>query len=153
DREKVFNLLRSIEKVIIDYADRSLYLISIGEKAELIAKLYKERQRTTQETLEELKNIIEEINTARRQQAEKNMPPEVFSIFWLFKNEGIDNPEDKANQMRSVLIQYPHWKTSEAHEREVKQQLYKVLLQSGVKDTRRVTEVASNVMRVIRGRY
>lgn len=152
DREKVFNLLKSIERVVVDYADKSLYLVSIGEKTELIARLYKERQRTTQETLEELKRIVEEINSARREQAGRNMPPEVFSIYWLFKNEAIDSPEDKANQMRRVLEQYPHWRTSEAHEREIRQRLYRVLLQSGIKDTRRVTELANNVMRVIRGR-
>jgi len=152
DAEKVFNLLKSIERIILDYADKSLYLISIGEKAELIAKLYKERQRTTQETLEELKRIVEEINSARREQAERNMPPEVFSIFWLLKNGGIDKPEDKANQMRSVLEQYPHWRNSEAHEREVKRELYKVLLQAGINDTRKASGLANNVMRVIRGR-
>ena len=80
------------------------------------------------------------------------MTPEVFSIYWLLKKESIDGPEDKANQMRKVLEQYPHWKTSEAQEREVKQALYGVLLKSGIKDTRRITELASNVMRVIRGR-
>lgn len=152
DTEKVFNLLKSIERIILDCADKSLYLISIGEKAELIAKLYKERQRTTQETLEELKRIVEEINSARGEQAERNMPPEVFSIFWLLKNEGIDKPEDKANQMRSVLEQYPHWRNSEAHEREVKRELYKVLLQAGINDTRKASGLANNVMRVIRGR-
>jgi type I restriction enzyme R subunit len=152
DTEKVFNLLKSIEKLVIDQADKSLYLLSIGEKAELIAKLYKERQRSTQETLEALKGIIEEINVARREQAEKDMPPEVFSIFWIFKKEGVASPEDKANQMRRVLEQYPYWKRSEAHEREVKQALYKVLLKSDKADTHKVKELVDKVMRVIMGR-
>jgi len=152
DTEKVFNLLKSIEKLVIDQADESLYLLSIGEKAELIAQLYKERQKSTQETLEALKGIIEEINAARKEQAEKDMPPEVFSIFWILKKESIDHPEDKANQMRKVLEQYPHWKRSEAHEREVKQALYKVLLKPGMKDTHKVKELVDRVMRVIMGR-
>jgi hypothetical protein len=99
-----------------------------------------------------LKSLIEEINSARKEQAERNMPPEVFSIFWLLKKENIAKPEDRANEMRNVLERFPHWKTSEAHEREVKQQLYTVLLRTGIKDPLQMTELANNVMRVIRGR-
>ena len=80
------------------------------------------------------------------------MSPEVFSIFWLLKNEGIDNPEHKAGQMKRTLKEYPHWKTSEAHEREVRQSLYKVLLQVGMKDAGKVTQIANNIMSVIKGR-
>ena len=53
--------------------DQSPYLISIAEKAELITKLYESRQKNTQETLEELKKIIDEINSAQKEQAEKGM--------------------------------------------------------------------------------
>lgn len=151
DTEKIFNLIKSIGKVISDNIGTSPYLISIGEKAELLIKLYKERQTTTQRTLDELKKLIEEMNAARREQSEKNMPAEVFSIFWLLKNEDIDNPEDKANLMRGVLEKYPHWKTSEKHNREVKQELYKVLLQAGIKDTQKIAKMAQNLMRVIKG--
>ncbi|GAI48796.1 unnamed protein product [marine sediment metagenome] len=131
DTEKVFNLLKSIERLVLDESAKSLYLISIGEKAELIAKLYKERQRNTQETLEALKSLIAEINAARKEQAEKNMTPKVFSVYWLFKNEGVANPEGKAAQMETVLTRFPHWRNSEKHEREVKRELYKILLQNG----------------------
>jgi type I restriction enzyme R subunit len=151
DTEKIFNLIKSIGKVISDNIGTSPYLISIGEKAELLIKLYKERQTTTQRTLDELKKLIEEMNAARSEQSEKNMSAEIFSIFWLLKNEGIDNPEDKANLMRGVLEKYPHWKTSEKHNREVKQELYKVLLQAGIKDTQKITKIAQNIMKVIKG--
>jgi len=151
DTEKVFNLVKSIQKAISDNIDRAPYLISIGEKAELIAKLFKERQKNTQETLEELKKIIAEINSARREQEETKMPAEIFSILWMLKKGGIDKPEDKANQMLGVLQKFPHWKRSEKHEREVKQKLFGVLLQSGIKDIERITTIGKNIMRVIKG--
>jgi len=151
DTEKIFNLLKSIEKLVLDESAKSLYLVSIGEKAELIAKLYKERQRSTQETLDALKSLIDEINAARKEQAEKKMVPEVFSIYWLFKNEGVANPEEKAAQMDKVLAHFPHWRNSEKHEREVKRELYRILLQNGIKDTKRMAEVANHIVQVIRG--
>nr|QNO46166.1 hypothetical protein LJAJCFKK_00017 [Methanosarcinales archaeon ANME-2c ERB4] len=150
DTEKIFNLLRSIAKLVEDELSKSPYLISIGEKAELIAEIYKERQKSTQGTLEELKKIIKEINSARHEQAEREMPIEVFSIFWLLKKKDIDKPEEKANQMKGVLEKYPHWRRSEHHARKVKQELYKVLLQSGSNDIPEITEITRNIMKVIK---
>ena len=150
DTEKVFNLLKSIAKTIRDNVDRMPYLIPIGDRAEVISQLFKERQRNSQETLEELKKVIEEINAAKREQAERGMPVEVFSIFWILKKEGIEQPEDKANQMRKVLEQYPHWRKSASHEREVKNALYAVLYQSGMKDTKAITKLGQNIMQVLK---
>jgi type I restriction enzyme R subunit len=150
DTEKIFNLLRSVEKFIKENANRLPYLISIGEKAELIAQMYKERQKNTQEILEELKKVIEEINASRKEQAERNMSVEIFSIFWILKREGLDESEDIANQMSEVLEKYPHWKTSENHERKIKQELYKNLLQSS-SDISRTSDVVQHVMRALMG--
>ena len=150
DTEKIFNLLKSIEKVISENKGTEPYLISIGERAELIAKLYAERQKTTQQTLEEFKRIIDEINAARKEQQESNMPAEVFSIYWMLKKIGIDQPEDRANQMKGVLERFPHWKRSETHEREVKQGLYKLLVQSGIGPDE-ITDKAQKIMTVLMG--
>lgn len=151
DTEKVFNLIKSIGKAIKDNISMSPYLISIGERAESIAELYKQRQKDTQETLEELKKLIEEINSARKEQEEKNMPAEVFSIFWLLKKEGIDKAEDRANEMKVVLEKCRHWRRSEKHEREVRQKLYGVLLKSEMRDTTRIVGIVQNTMRVLKG--
>ena len=148
DTEKIFNLLKSIQKEIEKYKDISPYLISIGEKAEHIAKLFMERQKHTQETLVEFKKLIQEINEARKEQAEKNIPVEAFSIFWMLKKEGVEEPEDKANQMNTVLNKFPHWKVSERQERSVKQELYKILVKSKVNN---ITEIAKSIIRVIKG--
>jgi len=148
DIEKVFNLIRSIERTVEDKGEKDIYLLSIGEKAELIAKLFKERQRTTKETLEELKKIIDEINEARKEQVEKKMPSEIFSIYWILRKEGIDNPEEKANKMREVFEKYPYWKKSEAHEREIKKGLYKVLLDTDIEN---ISQLVNKIMRLLRG--
>jgi type I restriction enzyme R subunit len=150
DTEKVFNLLKSIEKTIENEVGINPYLISIGEKAELISQLFRERQKSTQETLKALKDLIEEINTSRKEQAKKKVSSEVFSIYWILKDEGIEDPEEKANQMKDILKQYPHWRTSEGHERRVKQQLYGILVRSGI-DIGMTTKVAKKAMRILKG--
>jgi len=152
DTEKIFNLIRSIEKLISDEALKTPYLISIGDKAEEIIRQYKQRQYDTQQTLEALKKLIEAINEARKEQAEKNMPIDVFSVFWILKHEGVDNPEENADQMRAVFEMYPHYNESERHERSVKQKLCGVLFKSGIKDTRKVMELTQKIMRVLKGK-
>lgn len=79
------------------------------------------------------------------------MPSEVFSIFWLLKKEGVEGCEDKANEMRNVLEKFPYFRRSEGHEREVKQKLCGLLLQSGIKDAHKIAELAQYAMRVIKG--
>ena len=79
DTEKVFNLLKSVEQVVMEHARTNPYLISIGERAETISLLFKQRQKDTKETLEDLKEIINDINIAKKEQLEKKMSSEVFS--------------------------------------------------------------------------
>lgn len=127
DTEKVFNLLRTIK---VEMKKGETYLIAIGEKAENIAKSFIERQKDTREALEEIKKLISEINKARKERAEKDVPDEIFSIYWTLKMEGVDKAEERANGMLDVLKTNPHFRASEAQERKIKQILYRILLNS-----------------------
>lgn len=151
DTEKIFNLLKSIEKTLGLEGKKSPYLVSIAEKAELLVELYKNRQKNTQETLEELKKIIEEINSAKREQFEKDMPAEIFTIYWMLKEEGFEEPNTMANQMKDVFEKYPHWRKSDKHEKKVREELYSVLFQSGITDIPKVSEIVQNIFKILKG--
>ncbi|MEM3333729.1 MAG: type I restriction endonuclease subunit R [Thermoplasmata archaeon] len=151
DTEKVFNLLRSIEMIILQNRNKSPFLISIGEKVENIAKSYKERQRTTQETLEELKKLIEDINEAKKEQAQKNMPIEVFTLYWYLKQKNFDKPEEMANAMIDVFEKYPHWRKSDEQERAIRSELYNILLQTQPElEIEKVTENVKEIMKLLK---
>ena len=149
DTEKIFNLLKGIVGTVTRDSQLSPYLISIGEKAEEIAKLFKQRQLSTQQTLEELRRIVEEMNEARREQAEKNMPVEVFAVMWLLKKEGLKDAEGSANQMKDTFEKFPHWKTSEKHEREIRNQLYKIMVKTGIKN---FIDIVKKIMQILTGK-
>ena len=149
DTEKVFNLLKGIFGTVTRDSQLSPYLISIGEKAEEVARLFKQRQITTQQALEELRRIVEEMNEARREQAEKNMPVEVFAVMWLLKKEGVKDAERSANQMKDTFEKFPHWKTSEKHEREIRNQLYKIMVKTGIKN---FIDIVKKIMQILTGR-
>lgn len=150
DNKKVFNLIKTLQEHTIKNANNRPYLISIGEKADRIADQYKARQLETLETLDELKKLIDKINTARREEEEKKMDVETFSIFWLFKEEGINNPDNYAREMEKILEKCPYWRENEKHEREVKRYLIKILIDSGM-DKKYIIPVTKKIIRVLKG--
>ena len=150
ETEKVFNLIKSIERTVEEQSGNSPYLFSIAEKAELLVKMYKMRQKNTQETLEELKKIIEEINDARKEQTEKNMSAENFTIYWMLKSEGFKDAEAMANEMRNLFEKYPHWQKSEKYEREIRTGIYQTITRSGVKDVKEIPEIVKKIMKTLK---
>jgi len=50
--------------------------------------------------------------------------------------------------MKGVFEQYPHWKTSEAHQREITKRFYKVLVETGIKN---YIDIVKKIMRVLTG--
>ena len=63
--------------------------------------------------------------------------------------EGVDGAEDAANDMRGVMDKYPHWDDSGTHKRMIRQELYKVLIESGMRDPKRLNAIADKVMKTI----
>ena len=150
DTEKIFNLIKSIIDTINDRINESPYLNSIAEKAEAVVEQFKRKQLSTQAALDELKKIIEEINASRKQEADKNMSPEVFTIYWFLDKENIENAEAYANQMKVVLEQFPHWHRSGRHEMRVKQKLVAVMIKSGMRNYKKVAELAKGIIAIIK---
>jgi len=150
DIEKVFNLVKSLEQTVAKEGETSPYLKSIAEKAEMLAQLFQNRQKSTQETLNELRKIVEEINTAKKEQAEKNMSTEIFSIYWLLDKAGFENATAMANQMIKIFEEYPHWQKSNKHGIKIRQKLYEVMIQSGTADTKKILETAQQIMKILK---
>jgi len=49
------------------------------------------------------------------------------------------------------MEKYSYWKTSQAHERNVRQEVYKVLVHSGIK--KNVADIAKRILRVMKGEF
>ncbi|WP_340695721.1 HsdR family type I site-specific deoxyribonuclease [Hydrogenobacter thermophilus] len=136
DTEKIYNLSISIEKLVEKEGLRLPYLISIGERAKAIMEQYKRRQLSTNQALEEIKKLIEEINRAKLEQAQMKIDDTQFSIYWLLKEKGIEKAKEIAEEFYKVLQKYPYWKTSSEHERAVKKELLNM-----VKDINLIKEI------------
>ena len=130
DTVKVFNLLKSLADIVENKMNQAPYLVSIGERAEAIAQAYQQRQMDTQEALHRLEDLVNEVNQAERERSEKSLTPIAFSIYYLLRKAEKAEPEKQAVEMAEVFSHYPHWRSSPAQERSVKQELYRVILTS-----------------------
>lgn len=149
DTEKVFNLLVSIKRMVETEATTSPYLHSIGEKAELISTLYKQRQIDTKDALERAKSAIDEANKARKEQAESNLPKELFSAYWLMKTDGVSEPEEKAANMKPIFEKYPYWATSEEQERELKQGINQIFIKAKMA-VKKSVELTNKILAILK---
>lgn len=147
DTVKVFNLLKAIDQLTGAQADKEPYLISIGDKAEEIARRFEERQQTTQVTLEELRKLIEEVRQARKKRDASNMDAESFAVYYLLDKQGIAQAGTVAKAVGEAFEEFPHWQTSSHQEQEVRKSFYKALIDAGVEN---VFDVAQNILKMLR---
>lgn len=148
DTVKVFNLLKAIGQLVAEEAAKEPYLVGIGEKAEQIAKSFEERQQTTEQTVEALRRVLDEVRQVRQERDATELNPEAFAVYWLLKKEGIGKADVVARAAGQAFETNPHWQTSSHQEQEVRKSFYKALITAGVKDG--VIDLAQNVLRMLR---
>ena len=156
DTVKVFNLLKAIRVLVEQESQRSPYLIPIGERAEQIAKAFEERQLTTKETLKQLELLLRDGIEGKKAEAQSDLSPEGFAVFWLLKREGVAKAEKAAQQVENAFKQFPHWERSSEQERGLRIALFKVLLDVGAEQVaesvEQVAELAERIMKMLRRR-
>ncbi len=153
DTVKMFNLLNEIARIVQEKGKQQPYLIPIGERAENIRQAFMQRQMNSQEALKELAKLVDYINSAQKKRQDKsNLSDRAFAIhtyFVLHKNMDTERAEKLAQKIDETMKKFPHWKTSRTHERALRSNLYKVLVDSGVEYSQ-VVPWASALMDLLR---
>jgi hypothetical protein len=78
------------------------------------------------------------------------MPIEIFSVYWILKEKNISGAEEKANSMKKIFEAYPHWRTSEEHERGFKRGILKVFIKSKIK-VKEATKLTNRIITILKG--
>jgi len=128
DNNKIINLINTIRKTVEDESGDSPYLIPIGERAENIREKYDGRQCSTKEALRSIEKLIQDIVESKKEQAEKGMDTNTFTIFWVLKHEKIVNPESVAYSINSIFTRFPNYNYNIEEMRQLKAELYRILL-------------------------
>src|SRR3989304_4366921 len=103
---------------------------SSGDRGEVVVEWYDDRQISTQEALTRLEKIIEEINQAKKEQAEKNFDAQKFTVYWILKKEEIKNADELAVKIDGAFSQNTNWRKKEKEAGELTAHLYKILLKT-----------------------
>jgi type I restriction enzyme R subunit len=149
DTVRVFNLLKALHDLVGQRGREEPYLISIGDRAEEIAKAFEQHQLTTQQALEALEKLVADLRSADRAREATGLSPEAFAVYYVLSQQGIAEPLKAAEQVSYAFQQYPHWQTSERQEQEVRVALYKALMKGGVEE-KKVVDGATKLLRLLR---
>ena len=148
DKAKVINLVNSIRETVVEEEAFNPYLKPIGDRAEAILEAFDDRQVTTQDALRKIEDLIREIVEARRQQSEMGFDASTFSLYWVLKQEGVAEPESNVATIKGIFDRFPNYKENVAELRQLKAELYKMLLPLVGKD--RMISLADMLLRVER---
>lgn len=144
---QVFNLIKAFYHLVQQGRHQAPYLVSIGQRAEEIARAFEERQLTAQEALRQLKELVEQYKAAEQDRRESDLPPEGFAALWLLRKEGVSNAETLGREISRAFAQHPYWQRIESQERELRRSIYKALIRSGMKN---VVEWADRLLTMLR---
>ena len=134
---KVFNLLKEIHKLVQAGGKEQPHLIPIGERAEAIRRAFEERQINSQQALEELAELVQELQEAERQREQSELSPEAFAVGWWLrvrKKVSAAQAERLANAVDAAFRSFPHWAVSPDQERDLRKRLYQTLIQEGIRE-------------------
>jgi len=137
DTVKVFNLLKELHRLVAAKGKEGPHLIPIGERAEAVRRAFEERQLNSQQALQELTRLVRDLQEAQAQRQESELSPEAFAVAWWLrvqKGFNAEQAERLAATLEAPFKKHPHWAVIEAHERELRKQLYRELIAAGVKD-------------------
>jgi len=125
---KVINLGKSLLATIKEEGEQQPFLIPISERTEAILEAYDDRQLSTQSALEQLARLMEEYLQAKREREKTGFDINTFTLFWLLKQAGAPDPGELAPKVEAVFRKYPNFRDNVAEERQLKAELYKLIL-------------------------
>jgi type I restriction enzyme R subunit len=141
---KVFNLGKSIAQAVASGGEQEPYLFPIGERAEAILEAYDDRQIGTQDALRQLEQLLEEFVRARKEREKTGFDLNTFTIYWILKQANLPEPEKLAPLLDAAFRRHPHYRDNAGERRQLKAELYKVLLPAAGKE--RMVELAERLM-------
>jgi type I restriction enzyme, R subunit len=149
--EKVFNLLRGLNKEIGENPARAAVLQSIKQKAEQVIQNLEERKITGLAALDEIAALAAEKEKARRQAEESGLSETAFSVFWVLNQDpavqaaGVDMVW-AASEIEVELGKFPHWLQNPDERRRLRLGLYKPLLDLPAEERKQLIERVMQVL-------
>ena len=125
---KIMNLIKSILKIAETEKKQNPTLTSIAEKAEGILEKFKEEQSQSENFLEELLRLGDEVIESKNEQSNLNLEKGVFPIYWELKKYEIEDPVTVAKEIDNSFKKFEHFNKDSEELRQLKIDIYKTLI-------------------------
>lgn len=149
DNGKVLNLVRKLHVEADGQGDEQPLLISLAERADDVLDRLEDRQLSTQQALDEIGRLLGEREEAERVRTEHGLDAATFTIYWLLRSSLPADAVTLSRELRGAMARYPNAASNSGELRQLKAELYKLLLRFGIEGQRMLT-LAEEVLRVVR---
>ena len=149
DNGKVLNLVRKLHVEADGQGDEQPLLISLAERADDVLDRLEDRQLSTQQALDEIGRLLSEREEAERVRTEHGLDAATFTIYWLLRSSLPADAVTLSRELRGAMARYPNAASNSGELRQLKAELYKLLLRFGIEGQRMLT-LAEEVLRVVR---
>lgn len=128
DTTKVISLLKALVKMGEDKGSEEPYLIPISERAQAIMEQFDDRQKSTQDALNELELLAKKKIEAEAERQRTEMDINTFTIYWELKSEGIQGAQELAGGINALIQRFANFRFNAEELRQLKAEVYKLLL-------------------------
>jgi type I restriction enzyme R subunit len=146
DTVKVLNLRKLIAAAVENEGGIRPYLLSIGERAQVLAEAYENRQISTKEALERFEALVQETVDANAKRRRLDVDENTFAIYTALQ---VALPGVEAVQARAInalFRRYPDYKWNTGQESALRAELYRMLLP--IVGTAQMVAVANILLRL-----
>ena len=148
DTVKILNLVKILRQKVTDEGESSPYLIPLGERVEVVAENYENRQSETQDILAELMRLAEEESRAAREQNQMGMDQNAYAVYTVLRNAIEDVNPEQARAVDQVFARFPDYRWDDHQQSQLRRTLYQTLEPSV--DIRTKIEITNELLRLER---
>ncbi|MEH2072403.1 MAG: HsdR family type I site-specific deoxyribonuclease [Nostoc sp.] len=148
DTVKVLNLSKALLKAVHEQSQRSPFLISIGERAEIVRASFENRQIEAHVALAKLDEIANECTEAEALRQQLKVDENTFAIYTVIKQAG-DLDINQAEIINTIYSNFPDYWWDARQEIDLRTELYANIypITSSVEQT---IEVTNNLLKLER---
>jgi type I restriction enzyme R subunit len=148
DNTKIMNLVKGLDAAAQNHGDAKPFLISIAERANKVMDALSCRQDQTQKALEKLEALAQEKVDAEKEKDALGLDINTFTIYWLLKKDGFENPKAFAQEINEIYTRFPNYRVNLDELRQLKAEIYKILLK--VIDGFKMVELTERILKLNR---
>ncbi|WP_218104102.1 type I restriction endonuclease subunit R [Thermogemmatispora onikobensis] len=124
---KIINLRKLLSLTVETKARQEPHLVSIGERAEEVAREYEARHVATQQALDEYEKLAEEYLHASEERQRLGLNPNAFAIYQELRRQVVTASPQQAQALDEAFRHHPDYEWNPTEESQLRAELYRLL--------------------------